>query len=96
MTVNINGTGVKTVVSSTLANGTAIDPNAVYKGVTIKYLLDGGDRFRLVIGSTYNVTNNVTIGDFRSTMRPYLSAIGTVRAGVFKTPGNPTLIINNI
>ena len=57
-----NATLIRRVLSSKLANGTAIDPNAVYKGVSLKFLIDGGDRFSLVKNVTYNTTNLKTIG----------------------------------
>lgn len=57
-----NSTSVRTVLSSKLANGTEIDSNSTYKGVTIKFLIDGGDRFSLVKNVTYNTTNLQTIG----------------------------------
>jgi 2',3'-cyclic-nucleotide 2'-phosphodiesterase (5'-nucleotidase family) len=96
VSININGTGAKLVTSSSFSNGSPIDPNAIYKGVTIKYLLDGGDRMSKVIGYTYNATNVTVMGDFRSTMKSYLMGIGTARAGMFTDPLNPTIILNYI
>lgn len=94
--IDVTATGVKTVTSVKFSNGTAIDQAAVYKGVTIKYLLDGGDRFSRVMGVTYNKTNVIDIGDFRATMKSYLVNVGTVKSQVFKDPVNPTIILNNI
>lgn len=97
VSINVNSTtGVKSVTSVQFSNGTAIDPAAVYKGVTIKYLLDGGDRFSRVMGITYNKTNVVDVSDFRATLKSYLVNVGTVRAQVYKDPLNPTIILNNI
>lgn len=43
--VDVSSSNVRTVTSSTMMDGTAIDPNKDYKGVTIQYLINGGDRF---------------------------------------------------
>lgn len=97
VSIDVNSTtGAKAVTSAMFSNGTAIDAAAVYKGVTIKYLLDGGDRFSRVMGITYNKTNVADVADFRATLKSYLVNVGTVRGQVYKDPLNPTIILNNI
>jgi hypothetical protein len=79
-----------------MMNGTAIDPAKTYKGVTIKFLLDGGSSFSSVIGTSYTPRNVVNLGEFRSCLKPILQGMGIIRAGTLMDPANPRIIINRV
>ena len=55
----------KQFVSAQFMNGTEIDDHAEYKGVSIDFLLSGGDDFKDVIGLVYTPRNVKDIGDLR-------------------------------
>lgn len=52
----------KGFVSATFMDGTPIDPSATYKGVTVDFLLTGGDDFKDIIGKVYVPRNAVSLG----------------------------------
>jgi len=45
-TVGIDGSGKHRFINATLFNGDAIDPNEIYRGMSIDFLLGGGDDFK--------------------------------------------------
>lgn len=69
-TVTLDLSGNKRLRNVTLYNGSAIEPNKVYRGVAITFLTQGGDDFKDVIGKVYTVRNEVLHGDFRALVRP--------------------------
>ena len=52
----------KGFVSATFQDGSEIDPEATYIGLTIDFLLTGGDDFADVIGKVYTPRNTVNLG----------------------------------
>ena len=52
-----NGASNHKLVHATMYNGDIIEPDRRYRGMSIDFLLQGGDDFKDVIGKVYNVTN---------------------------------------
>jgi 2',3'-cyclic-nucleotide 2'-phosphodiesterase (5'-nucleotidase family) len=46
-------------ISATLADGSPIDPEKTYRGLTIDFLINGGDDFNQVINKTYTPRNTI-------------------------------------
>lgn len=46
-------------ISATLADGSSIDPEKTYRGLTIDFLINGGDDFNEVINKTYTPRNTI-------------------------------------
>ena len=53
-------------------NGTEIDDDTEYKGVSIDFLLSGGDDFKDVIGVVYTPRNVKDEGDLREMLKEKL------------------------
>ena len=63
MEVTINESNNARLLNSIrFSNGTQIEPTKIYKGVTLSYLLEGGDQFSKVIGTLFNPKNVIRIG----------------------------------
>lgn len=56
-------------INATLANGSMIEPDRVYRGLSIDFLLNGGDDFKKVIGVTYTPRNTQSHGLVREMLR---------------------------
>lgn len=56
---------IKRFISAKFIDGTEIDPVKTYIGVTIDFLLKGGDDFSDVIGKTYTPRNVQNKGDYK-------------------------------
>ena len=95
-TVTLDLSGNKKLRSATLYNGSAIEPDRVYRGVAITFLTQGGDDFKDVIGKVYSVRNEVLHGDFRTLIRPQLVKWGTIKAGTLVDPQRPRLTVVNV
>ena len=49
--------------------------NKNYKGLTIGYLLEGGDMFSEVIGTIYTVRGKQDLGEFREVLSPLMKKV---------------------
>lgn len=56
-------------ISATLADGSPIDPEKTYRGVSIDFLLAGGDDFNNFIGKIYTPRNTIKHGIIRDLLR---------------------------
>lgn len=65
-------------MSAKLTNGTEIDPESEYTGVTIDFLLEGGDDFKQVIDVVYTPKDVVEEGDFKTLVQPKLEALEVI------------------
>ena len=66
-----NTTNNKTgFVSAKWMNGSTIEFDQVYRGLTIDFLLNGGDDFAKVIGKVYKPRNVRDEGDLRELSKP--------------------------
>lgn len=92
-TVTLDLSGTRKLRTATLYNGTAIEPDKVYRGVSITFLTQGGDDFKDVIGKVYSVKNEVLHGDFRTLIRPELVKWGTIKTGTLVDPLRPRLTV---
>jgi 2',3'-cyclic-nucleotide 2'-phosphodiesterase (5'-nucleotidase family) len=67
--VGIDGNGDHRFISATLADGSPIVPDRVYRGLSIDFLLQGGDDFKNVIGKIYTPRNTQNHGLIRDIIR---------------------------
>jgi hypothetical protein len=56
-------------VSAKMRDGSEIIPDRVYRGLSIDFLLNGGDDFKAFIGSKYTPRNTKTHGMIRDLIR---------------------------
>ena len=47
------------------SNGSEIEPGRTYTGVSLSFLIQGGDQFSKVIGTAFQPKNVRTLGEFR-------------------------------
>ena len=80
-------------INATLADGSLIQPDRVYRGLSIDFLLNGGDDFKKVIGITYTPRNTQNHGLVREVLRKPLENLGTVKAETWIDPNNKRLIV---
>lgn len=80
-------------INATLTDGSAIQPDRVYRGLSIDFLLNGGDDFKKVIGVTYTPRNTQNHGLVREMLRKPLEDLGVVKANTWIDPNNKRLII---
>ncbi len=71
-------------------DGTSIDPEGVYRGVTIDFLLNGGDDFKSV---DYKPRNTKKHGDFKTVARPKLEAMESITEAKCIDPDHPRIIV---
>lgn len=67
--VGIDGKGEHRFISATLADGSPIVPDRIYRGLSIDFLLQGGDDFKNVIGKIYTPRNTINHGLIREVLR---------------------------
>lgn len=84
---------VKGFISAKFINGTEIDPVKTYTGVTIDFLLKGGDDFKDVIGKVYTPRNVQNKGDYKELTQPFLEKMEIIKAGTLINPDEPRLIV---
>lgn len=82
-------------INATMYNGTAIDPEATYKGITIDFLLNGGDDFKDVIGKVYTPRNVRDLGVIRTVLKKPLVDLKVIEEGTLIDPDHPRLIVLN-
>lgn len=92
-TVTIDKQGAHGFVSATLADGSPIDPKATYRGLTVDFLLQGGDDFSRVINKIYTPRNTQSHGLLRDLLRKPLEDLGVIRVGSLIDPDHPRLIV---
>lgn len=80
-------------INATLADGSPIVPDRVYRGLSIDFLLEGGDDFKNVIGKSYTPRNTKNHGIVRETLRKPLEDLGNIKAGSLIDPDHPRLIV---
>lgn len=57
LTCTADGSKSHKLINATMYNGDPIILDKVYRGMSIDFLLQGGDDFKDVIGKVYNVRN---------------------------------------
>ena len=93
LTVTANGSANHKLVNATLYNGDPIIPDKIYRGMSIDFLLQGGDDFKNVIGKVYTVRNAKQEGLIRDLIRPKLKDLKLIREGSLIDPNHPRLIV---
>ena len=81
------------MLNVTFIDGTPIDPDATYVGLTVDFLLQGGDDFGKVIPSIYTPRNNKTHGIIRNSLEGSLKEWGDIEENTLIDPKHPRLII---
>ena len=84
---------VKGYVNATMADGTPIEDDKVYKGITVSFILNGGDDFINVIGKVYTPRDVVDIGDQREVLVKEFKKLGTIKRGEWIDPENPRMVV---
>ena len=79
LTVTANRSSNHKLINATMYNGDSIVPDRKYRGMSIDFLLSGGDDFKNVIGNVYNVTNPKNEGLIRDLIRPRLVDLKLIR-----------------
>ena len=93
LTVTANGSASHKLVNATFCNGEAIIPDKMYRGMSIDFLLQGGDDFKDVMGKVYTLRNQKNEGLIRNLIRPKLEDIQLIREGSLIDPTHPRLIV---
>lgn len=78
----------------TFADGRLLEMNKNYKGLTIGYLLEGGDMFSEVIGTIYTVRGKQDLGEFREVLSPLMKKVTPLDADKLIDPENPRIVVN--
>lgn len=91
--VGIDAQGKHRLISAALADGSPIVPDRTYRGLSIDFLLQGGDDFGQVIGKTYTPRNTKSHGVIRDLIRKPLETLGVVKRGSLIDPDHPRLIV---
>jgi len=92
-TVTIYSNGTRQLTSIIFYNGTPIVDTQTYHGVTIQYLLSGGDDFASVMGKNYTLRNGNVLGEFRALVKPQLISLGRITQSGLIDPANPRLTV---
>jgi 2',3'-cyclic-nucleotide 2'-phosphodiesterase (5'-nucleotidase family) len=72
ITVSANGGNNHRFINATLINEEPIIPDRQYRGMSIDFLLQGGDDFKEVMGKVYTLRNPKTEGSIKDLIRPKL------------------------
>lgn len=92
-TVGIDKQGAHRFISATLMDGSPIDPEATYRGLSIDFLLQGGDDFGKFINKSYTPRNTYSHGLIRDLLRKPLESLGVIRANSLIDPKHPRLTV---
>ena len=84
------------MTSVTFADGTAIEERKEYRGLSVSFLLSGGDDFKDVMGKVYNLRGKMIIGEMRDVLRPQLMRTIEITEEKVYDPAHPRLIIDHI
>lgn len=93
VTVAANGALNHKFVTASFINGEPIIPDRMYRGMSIDFLLQGGDDFKDVMNKVYTVRNEKNEGLIRDLIRPILQDLKVVREGSLIDPDHPRLIV---
>jgi 2',3'-cyclic-nucleotide 2'-phosphodiesterase (5'-nucleotidase family) len=91
VSLSLNGTA--RFVSATWANGQPIDLARNYRGVTINFLLEGGDDFKDVMGKVYTLRKEKVEGEMRTIMKPKLIERAVIKEGSLIDPLSPRITV---
>ena len=92
-TVGIDKHGAHRFISANLMDGSPIDPQTTYRGLSIDFLLQGGDDFGNFINKHYTPRNTHSHGLIRDLLRKPLENLGVVRANSLIDPKHPRLTV---
>ena len=72
ITVSGNGAQNHKFINATMINKDPIIPDRMYRGLSIDFLLQGGDDFKDVMGKWYTLRNPKVEGGIKELIRPKL------------------------
>lgn len=93
LTVAANGGANHKFINATWINGDPIIPDRQYRGMSIDFLLQGGDDFSGVMGKVYTLRNARKEGSIKDLIRPKLVDLKVIREGTLIDPEHPRLIV---
>ena len=70
--------GTRTLINATFSDGCEIEPTRNYTGVSVDFLIQGGDDFKQVLEKVYTLRNEKWLGEFRDSLLPQLRSIGSI------------------
>jgi 2',3'-cyclic-nucleotide 2'-phosphodiesterase (5'-nucleotidase family) len=76
--VRIFSNGTRQLTKVAFSDGSEIELGRNYRGISIDFLLKGGDDFSKVVGSIYTLRKEVWLGEFRESLKPKLMKIGSI------------------
>ena len=76
-----------------MMNGDEIDKDKYYIGISIDFLLLGGDDFDKVINIVYKPRNVVNRGQFKESIRQPLKDLKVIKANTLIDPDHPRIIV---
>lgn len=85
----------KGYINATMADGTPIEDEKMYRGVTISFNLNGGDDFINVIGKVFTPRDVQNIGDQREVLVKEFKKLGIIKKGEWIDPENPRMVVVN-
>ena len=83
----------KKFISAKMMDGSEIDEDKYYIGITNDFLLQGGDDFSKVIGKIYTPRNVKDLGEIRESIRQPLKDIEVIEPGTLIDPDHPRIIL---
>lgn len=73
-------------INATMSDGSPIIDDKVYRGLSLEFLINGGDDFAEVIGPVFTPQDVKNEGDQRDILEAQLRELGTVKKGVWVDP----------
>jgi hypothetical protein len=95
-TFNFYSNGTIELTNVTFADGRPIELGKNYRGLTLGYLLQGGDMFSEVIGKIYTLRGYEELGEFREVLAPLMKKVTPLMAENLIDPVAPRIIVNKM
>lgn len=93
VTVSAQGGKGHRFINATWVNGDPIVPEAEYRGMSIDFLLQGGDDFKDVMGKVYSLRGSRKEGSIKELVRSELKKLDVIREGSLIDPFVPRLVV---
>lgn len=93
LTVSANGGSNHRLIDATMINKEPIILKRQYRGMSIDFLLQGGDDFKDVMGKVYTLRNSRKEGSIKDLVRPKLMDMKVIREGTLIDPEHRRLIV---
>ena len=93
---NEKGDLSKKYISGTFYDGSQIEDEKEYTGLTLDFLLAGGDDFKDVIGKVYTPRGVKYEGDLVKDLKEGLKKMEVIKEGTLIDPKHPRLILAHV